>query len=165
MKRYTIAIGDKTYVIGLQQQEDANHFRVLAGGKVYDLRIVEEEETGIEIPAMEVVEARKEKPAISHKPPELLPRTRKSEPPEMPASPAAQEELPTELRAPMPGVIIEISVPPGAYVARGDQLLVLEAMKMKNPIRSPRDGVVDAIHIQTGQSVNFADLLLSYREG
>jgi acetyl/propionyl-CoA carboxylase alpha subunit len=79
--------------------------------------------------------------------------------------PAAQEELPTELRAPMPGVIIEISVPPGAYVARGDQLLVLEAMKMKNPIRSPRDGVVDAIHIQTGQSVNFDDLLLSYREG
>jgi len=42
---------------------------------------------------------------------------------------------------------------------------VLEAMKMKNPIRSPRDGVVDAVHVQPGQNVNFDDLLLTYREG
>ena len=165
MKRYTIAMGDKTYVIGLQQQEDEKHFRVLAGGKVYDLRIVEEEDTDLEIPAVEVVEARKEKPAIVHKPPELLPRARKSAPPEMPASPPPEEELPTELRAPMPGVIIEINIPPGAQVARGDQLFVLEAMKMKNPIRSPRDGIVDKIHVKEGQTVNFDDLLLSYREG
>jgi biotin carboxyl carrier protein len=165
MKRYTVAIGDKTYVIGLQQQESEDHFRVLAGGKVYDLRIVGQEETDMEIPAMEVVEARKEKPAIVHKPPELLPRARKSEPPEMPASPAPEEEVPTELHAPMPGVIIEVSIPPGARVSRGDQLFVLEAMKMKNPIRSPRDGVVDTIYVREGQSVNFDDLLLSYREG
>jgi len=165
MKRYTIAIGDKTYIIGLQQQENENQFRVLVGGKVYDLRVVEEEETNIDIPAVEIIEARKEKPALTHKPPELLPRTPKSEPPDLPGSPAADEELPGELRAPMPGVIIEITVQSGAHVVRGDQLLVLEAMKMKNPIRSPRDGVVDAIHVQTGQSVNFDDLLLSYREG
>ncbi len=165
MKRYTVAMGDKTYVIGLQQQDSENHFRVLVGGKVYDLKIVEEEETDMEIPAMEIVEARKEKPAIVHKPPELLPRARKSEPPEMPASPAPEEELPTELHAPMPGVIIEINASPGAYVSRGDQLFVLEAMKMKNPIRSPRDGVIKAIHVNEGQNVNFDDLLLSYREG
>jgi biotin carboxyl carrier protein len=164
MKRYTIAIGDKTYVIGLQQEEEGQ-FRVLAGGKVYDLRIVEEEESDMVIPAVEVVEARKDQPAIQHKPPELLPRARKSEPPEMPASPPEEEELPTELRAPMPGVIIEISIPPGAQVTRGDQLFVLEAMKMKNPIRSPRDGIVDKIFISEGQSVNFDDLLLRYREG
>jgi biotin carboxyl carrier protein len=165
MKRYTIAIGDQTYVIGLQQQEDENHFRVMAGGKVYDLRIVEEEESDMVIPAVEVVEARKDQPAIVHKPPELLPRARKSQPPEMAASPPSEEEIPSELHAPMPGVIIEVSVPPGAQVARGDQLFVLEAMKMKNPIRSPRDGVVDSIFVKEGQSVNFDDLLLSYREG
>ncbi len=165
MKRYTIAIGDKTYVIGLQQQEDERHFRVLAGGKVYDLRIVEEEESDMEIPTVEVVEARKEKPAIAHKPPELLPRARKSEPPEMPSSPPPEEEIPTELRAPMPGAIIEVSTTPGARVQRGDQLFVLEAMKMKNPIRSPRDGVVGEIFVHEGQNVNFDDLLLRYREG
>ncbi len=164
MKRYTIAIGDKTYVIGLQQ-EGEDLFRVLAGGKVYDLKIVEEEESDMAIPTEEVVEARKEQPAIQHTPPELLPRTRKSGPPEMPASPPPEEELPEELHAPMPGVIIKISVPPGAQVTRGDQLFVLEAMKMKNPIRSPRDGIVDKIFVQEGQSVNFDDLLLRYREG
>ena len=164
MKRYTIAIGDKTYVIGLQQ-EDESRFRVLAGGKVYDLKIVEEEESDMAIPEVEVVEARKDQPAIVHKPPELLPRARKSEPPEMPSSPTPEEEIPTELHAPMPGVIIEVSIPPGAQVSRGDQLLVLEAMKMKNPIRSPRDGVVDKIFVREGQSVNFDDLLLSYRQG
>jgi len=165
MKRYTIAIGDKTYVVGLQQQENEDQFRVLVGDKVYDLKILEEEETDIAIPAVEIIEARKETPALTHKAPELLPRTPKSGPPDLPGSPATDEELPGELRAPMPGVIIEISVQPGTQVSRGDQLLVLEAMKMKNPIRSPRDGIVDAILVQTGQSVNFDDLLLSYREG
>jgi biotin carboxyl carrier protein len=164
MKRYTIAIGDKTYVIGLQQQEETNLFRVLAGGKVYELKIVGEEESDLEIPAIEVVETQRKKPAIAHKPPELLPRARKSEPPEMPASPV-QEELPEELRAPMPGTIIKVNIPPGAKVARGDQLFVLEAMKMKNPIRSPRDGIVDEIHVREGQNVNFDDILLKYREG
>lgn len=163
MKRYTIVIGDKTYIIGLQQQEDEDHFRVLAGGKVYDLRIVAEEENEMEIPAVEVVEAWKEKPAISHKPPELLPRARKSGPPELPTSPT-QEELPVELHAPMPGVIIEIDIAPGDVVQRGDQLFVLEAMKMKNPIRSPREGVVAEVFVREGENVNFDDLLLRYRE-
>ncbi len=164
MKRYTIAIDDKTYIIGLEKLADERQYRVLAGGKVYDLKIVEEEETDASIPAVEIIEARKEKPALVHKPAELLPRTPKSGPPDLPGSPETEEELPAELRAPMPGVIIEISVPPGAQVTRGDQLFVLEAMKMKNPIRSPRDGVVDKIHVREGQSVNFDDLLLSYRE-
>jgi len=165
MKRYTIAIGDKTYIIGIQQQQDEDHFRVLAGGKVYDLRVVTEEENEMEIPAVEVVEAWKEKPAIAHKPPELLPRARKSGPPELPTSPAPEEEMPVELHAPMPGVIIEIDVAPGDVVQRGDQLFVLEAMKMKNPIRSPREGVVAEVFVHEGQSVNFDDLLLRYREG
>jgi len=163
MKRYTIAIGDKTYIIGLQQ-EDENHYRALAGGEVYELKVLAEEESDLTIPAVEIMEAGKEKPALTHKAPDLLPRSPKSEPPELPGSPAA-EELPAELHAPMPGVIIEISVPPGAQVARGEQLLVLEAMKMKNPIRSPRDGIVDKIAVQAGQSVNYDDLLLNFREG
>jgi biotin carboxyl carrier protein len=164
MKRYTVAIGDKTYVIGLQQEDDT-HFRVLAGGNVYDLTIMEEEETGMQIPEVAIAQAQKEQPALSHKPPELLPRTPKSSPPEMPSSPAQAENLPTEIHAPMPGVIIKISVPPGSQVDRGDELLVLEAMKMKNPIRSPREGVVDKIFVQEGQSVNYDDILIRFREG
>ncbi|HFQ95625.1 MAG TPA: acetyl-CoA carboxylase biotin carboxyl carrier protein subunit, partial [Anaerolineae bacterium] len=60
---------------------------------------------------------------------------------------------------------LEVSVTPGTPVQRGDQLFVLEAMKMKNPIRSPRDGVVAEVFVHEGQNVNYDDLLLRYREG
>lgn len=164
MKRYTIVIGDKTHIIGLQELEKDN-YRVLTGGKVYEIRVMSEEENDMDIPAMEVLVQQREKVALKTKQPELLPHTPRSEPPEMPSLQADEKTLPVELRSPMPGVILEISVPPGAMVKRGEQLMVLEAMKMKNPIRSPRDGVVDKILVQAGQSVNYDDLLVRYREG
>ncbi len=162
MKSYTITIGGKTHVIGLQELDSPDRFRVLAGGKVYEIKVVAVEETDTEIPSIEVIEAAKDQPALPHKAPELLPHTPTTEPPDLPEP---EEELPHEVRAPMPGTILEVSVTPGTQVMRGDQLFVLEAMKMKNPIRSPRDGVVETIFVQEGQNVNFDDLLLRYREG
>ena len=58
-----------------------------------------------------------------------------------------------ELFAPMPATVVKVLVEPGATVARGDTLLMLEAMKMELPIRSPRDGVVKAIHCRAGDLV------------
>lgn len=58
-----------------------------------------------------------------------------------------------ELSAPMPATVISVMVAIGATVARGDTLVMLEAMKMELPIRAPRDGVVRAIHCQAGQLV------------
>lgn len=58
-----------------------------------------------------------------------------------------------ELSAPMPATVISVVVAIGATVARGDTLVMLEAMKMELPIRAPRDGVVRAIHCQAGQLV------------
>jgi biotin carboxyl carrier protein len=58
-----------------------------------------------------------------------------------------------ELFAPMPATVVKVLVEPGAVVARGDTLLMLEAMKMELPIRSPRDGVVKAIHCRAGDLV------------
>jgi biotin carboxyl carrier protein len=55
--------------------------------------------------------------------------------------------------APMPGVILEVHVTAGARVRRGDPLLVLEAMKMRNTIRSPRDGVVLEVTTEAGRPV------------
>ena len=64
--------------------------------------------------------------------------------------------------APMPGDIIEIMVQPGDKVIRGQDLCVLEAMKMKNLIRSPRDGRIKSICVERNQKVAYGDVLLHF---
>ena len=57
------------------------------------------------------------------------------------------------IRSPMPGVILEVLVEPGARVARGDKVIILESMKMENELRSSRDGIVRRVQVATGDSV------------
>ncbi|MFO7624058.1 MAG: biotin/lipoyl-containing protein [Anaerolineales bacterium] len=70
----------------------------------------------------------------------------------------------TMLRAPIPGVVVAIKVHPGDQVRNGQELLVLEAMKMRNTIRSPRDGQIATVHISNGQTVNHNDPLVEFAE-
>ena len=67
-----------------------------------------------------------------------------------------------ELKAPMPGLIHSISVEVGQDVAKGDALLILEAMKMENVIKSPTDGTIGKIHINKGESVEKSQILISF---
>jgi biotin carboxyl carrier protein len=60
----------------------------------------------------------------------------------------------------MPGKIIELKVKVGDKIARGQVLLVLEAMKMLNDIPSPTDGTVSAINVAVGASVASGDVLV-----
>ena len=57
------------------------------------------------------------------------------------------------LEAPMPGKVIAVKVEPGQQVSRGDELVVVEAMKMENAIRAPRDGVVKLVAARVGDMV------------
>lgn len=65
-----------------------------------------------------------------------------------------------DLAAPMPATVVRVLVEPGATVARGDTLIVLEAMKMELPIRAPRDGVVKSVHCAVGDLVQPGATLL-----
>ncbi|MEX1168791.1 MAG: acetyl-CoA carboxylase biotin carboxyl carrier protein subunit [Chloroflexota bacterium] len=67
---------------------------------------------------------------------------------------------PTEVRAIIPGRVIAVSVVPGDAVVAGQQLLVVEAMKMQNELRAPRDGEVSKVAVGTGQTIEVGDLLL-----
>lgn len=58
-----------------------------------------------------------------------------------------------ELASPMPATVIRVLVKEGLRVARGDTLILLEAMKMELPIRAPRDGIVRAVHCVPGELV------------
>jgi 3-methylcrotonyl-CoA carboxylase alpha subunit len=66
---------------------------------------------------------------------------------------SAQRHRDQGLEAPMPGKVIAVKVQAGQAVARGDEILVVEAMKMENAVRAPRDGVVKAIHARVGEMV------------
>ena len=64
--------------------------------------------------------------------------------------------------APIPGVIVGISVKPGETVSSGQELCVLEAMKMKQSIRAARAGEIAAIHVAAGETVKHHALLIEY---
>ena len=67
-----------------------------------------------------------------------------------------------DVKAPMPGRVLEILVKEGDAVAEGDGLIVLEAMKMENIIKSTREGVLKHIQATEGDSVEKNAVLLSY---
>ena len=67
---------------------------------------------------------------------------------------------PTEVRAIIPGVVVSVSVVAGDAVVAGQQLLVVEAMKMQNELRAPRDGSVLRVGVGAGQTIEVGDLML-----
>ncbi len=74
--------------------------------------------------------------------------------------PQEQEE---EIRALMPGRVVEVCVAPGEQVVEGGLLLVLEAMKMQNEIRAPFGGSVVRVEVSPGQAVEGGSFLLAVR--
>ncbi len=62
--------------------------------------------------------------------------------------------------APMPGLVVAVPVQEGQAVKAGDGVVVLEAMKMENEIRTPLDGVVKSVRVAPGQMVNQGDVMV-----
>ena len=73
---------------------------------------------------------------------------------------ASAQGGPTEVHAIIPGVVVSVSVVPGDAVVAGQQLLVVEAMKMQNELRAPRDGVILRVGVGAGQTIEVGDLML-----
>jgi len=65
-----------------------------------------------------------------------------------------------DIKAPMPGLILDVLVEEGQEVKEGDYLLVLEAMKMENTLTAPRDGIVKSIGVKKGKTVDKNQLLI-----
>ena len=76
------------------------------------------------------------------------------------AAPAAAPVGGNKINSPLPGSVISVAVKEGQAVKKGDTLLVLESMKMENPILSDCDGTVTKIAVAAGQSVMQDDLLI-----
>lgn len=67
-----------------------------------------------------------------------------------------------DIKAPMPGMVLNILVSEGQEVKKGDALIVLEAMKMENILKSPTDGVIRKIAINKGVAVEKNQLLIQF---
>lgn len=68
----------------------------------------------------------------------------------------------SDLKAPMPGLVVDVSVNPGDQVKKGDKLLVLEAMKMENILKAPADGIVKEVNISKGNKVEKNEILIQF---
>ena len=68
----------------------------------------------------------------------------------------------TSITAPMPGLILEINVQEGDTVEKDQPMVILEAMKMENIIKSPGDGIVKKILVTTGESVEKKQILIQF---
>jgi biotin carboxyl carrier protein len=67
---------------------------------------------------------------------------------------------PLEVHAIIPGRVVAVSVKPGEAVEAGQQMLVVEAMKMQNELRAPREGTIERVGVEVGQTIEVGDLLV-----
>src|SRR5690606_6849167 len=66
---------------------------------------------------------------------------------------ARRQEGAAEIKAPMPGLVLEVHVKPGDEVDKGMPLIVLEAMKMENDLVAPKAGTVESVNVSKGDKV------------
>jgi biotin carboxyl carrier protein len=69
----------------------------------------------------------------------------------------------SDIKAPMPGLVLKLFVSEGTHVKKGDNLFVLEAMKMENIIKSPADVIVKSVKIKPGDKVEKGQVLLLFQ--
>ena len=152
MRNYRITVGGKTYHIEIDDPH-ASPIRVRVDGKPFEVYV--EGQGGEPGTAPEPDSLKPSKPAPA---PQV--RTPK------PAAPSIGEGEVEEmdiLAAPMPGTILSIAVREGDHVRRGQEVCVLEAMKMKNSIKSPREGTITEVTVSVGARVAYGDPLVRFR--
>ena len=129
-------------------------FNIKVNGQAYEVEV--EEVAGGFAPVPVVPVAAAPAPAVA---PVAAPAPEKAEAKAAPApAPVAAPAGGTQLKAPMPGTVIDFKATNGAAVKKGQTVLILEAMKMENEIVAPVDGVITFV-ASKGASVNTDDLL------
>ena len=73
-----------------------------------------------------------------------------------------QPKDPDRLTSIIPGLILELFVQPGETVKPGQSLLILEAMKMQNHVKAPREGTIKKLHVSPGDTVPRGQLLVEF---
>ncbi len=132
MKEIRVKIGDRWYTVEVEEPL-GSPARVTVEGETF---LVEVDRGGP-----------RRSPARTFRPGLPVPATRTGPP----VQSAADDGI---IKSPMSGKVLAIRVKPGAKVASGDEVCVVEAMKMEQSIRAPRAGTIKKIHVKPLQQVN-----------
>jgi biotin carboxyl carrier protein len=141
-----------------------NNIKVIVNGKPYEVEI---EDPNVS-PMTVMVNGQAYEVTLESDQPVSAPVVVKTATPVKAAPPRPVKNAPSassssdSMVAPMPGVIVDIVVKPGDKLAFGQQLCALEAMKMKNALRAPREVVIASVEVQEGQRVNYGDVLFKF---
>jgi biotin carboxyl carrier protein len=130
MKRYRITLDGETFSVEVLDDPRRSPVRVRVDGELFTVSVAAEQEE----PAGEVETVA--------------------------AAGTFSPEPAGVLTAPLPGVVKSIAIRTGQTVAAGDELLVIEAMKMDNVIRAPRGGTVGRVYVVEGRPVAYGERLL-----
>lgn len=143
LRRYTLAVDGRPFVVDVEDAPD-DRYRVSVDGRTFDVTL-----DGDELLAGAASAPRAAPAAAAAAPrPAVAPRAT--------ARPAGAGVL----SAPMPGLILRVSVTVGARVERGQDIAVLEAMKMENVIRAPMAGEVAEVCVQPGDQVGHGQAIV-----
>jgi len=154
MRTYRITIGDQTYVVEIEDPQ-ASPVQVQVDGKPFEVYVDWE---GTDDDAAVRPEVCQSPPDEAAAPPAVpLPRV---EP--RPRARQIAEAASDTLVAPMPGTILSVAVRQGEQVEAGQEICVLEAMKMKNSIKSARDGTIADVAVSAGATVAYGDVLVRF---
>lgn len=137
-------------------------YQITLDGRTFDVRVLSDprqEQVQVEVNGRPfTVEIRRPSPA--GEPTGTMPSP-SGIPPQGPGIASIGSKLVT---APLPGLIKSVTVRPGQRVAPGEELLVIEAMKMDNVIRAGREGTIGTVYVAEGRRVAHGERLLEYQD-
>jgi len=143
MKKFKLTIDGKIFEVSVNEQ-DKNVAEVIVNGKPYTVAFERED-----APVSQPVRRQPIQKASTDAPKKAA------------AAPAVKKVgSGKSINSPLPGNIFKILVSVGQEVKRGEQIIIIESMKMENSITADKDGTVKAIYIEVGQSVLQGDALV-----
>ena len=163
MRHYDIQINETTYPLDVEEIAHDAFTVHLEDGQLVDVHLRDHSDLAQALISPQI-EARR--PSAAPVARELTAPVSRELPASKPAAPAVRRTAPSgganAMTAPMPGVVLTVEVCVGDQVTRGQTLLVLEAMKMKNDIKAERDGTVIGVHVGAGDQVKHGDVLIEF---
>ncbi|MCP4213272.1 MAG: biotin/lipoyl-binding protein [bacterium] len=147
MKKYVLGIGNKEYTAELKSIT-VDEVDIIVNGKEYKVELKQFGRTKESVAKIRSASTQQAAPAA--------PVAQKAAP--RPAGPAITGA--GAVKAPLPGLILDIMVKENDTVKAGQNLLVMEAMKMENQVQAPHDGTIKKIFVNKGDSVAEEDPLV-----